>query len=266
MLKVNKTLKSINLFSNTVDVDGARSLKEALLVNKTLEHLDIGFNRLRDKGAIALAEGLAGNTSMKSISLRFNFITDDGFGKFFELALGKANSLKNFYIRNNTLSEYYLHDLNKLVHGKRPDAYVDILERLEHLDKSSIDNSIWISPANDNFTVQKLRNFFEDTHKCGIVKDVRVYKGIKVAGKPNENRYAFIEFMHPNSVPRSLRVASKKKSFLDGVRFRIYKAGSRTLVYLKPPKSKVAATRGAPGARGGMRGGRGGRGGFRGGR
>jgi hypothetical protein len=63
---------------------------------------------------------------------------------------------------------------------------------------------------------------------------VRVRKGAKIPGKPRDNMYAIIEYTHPNSIPRSLRVASKKKSELDGVRFRVYKAGTRTMVFVRP--------------------------------
>lgn len=41
-----------------------------------------------------------------------------------------------------------------------------------------------------------------------------------------------------NSVPRALRIASKKKSQISGKKFRIYKAGSRTQAVIKPFKGK----------------------------
>jgi len=48
--------------------------------------------------------------------------------------------------------------------------------------------------------------------------------------------YGIIEFAHSNSVARALRVASKKKSLVDGTRFRIYKAGTRTMVFVRPAR------------------------------
>ncbi len=67
---------------------------------------------------------------------------------------------------------------------------------------------------------------------------MRVREGAKVQGKPMANRYAFVEFAHPTSVLRALRLASKKKSSIDGARVRIYKAGTRTVAAVKPKKSK----------------------------
>ena len=49
-----------------------------------------------------------------------------------------------------------------------------------------------------------------------------------------------MEYVHSNSIPRSLRVASKKKSVIAGNKFRIYKAGTRTMVFVRPQKRKGA--------------------------
>lgn len=85
----NTTLKTLNLYRNKVDVDGARSLREVLKVNNTLEFLDVGHNRLREKGIKALTDGITGNPNSKlsHLGLRFNFINDDGFNYFFENAI-----------------------------------------------------------------------------------------------------------------------------------------------------------------------------------
>lgn len=97
----NSTLKSLNLYRNRVDVDGARSLREVLKVNKTLEFLDLGYNRLREKGIKAITDGLSENpdSKLKSLGVRFNFINDDGFNYLFENAIFKGKSkLTNLYI------------------------------------------------------------------------------------------------------------------------------------------------------------------------
>lgn len=64
-LMKNQTLKSLNLYRNKVDVDGARALKELLKVNKSLEFLDLGFNRLREKGIKAITDGICDNPNSK---------------------------------------------------------------------------------------------------------------------------------------------------------------------------------------------------------
>lgn len=57
----NDTLRTLNLYRNKVDVDGARSLRELLRVNKSIEFLDIGHNRLREKGIKAITDGICEN-------------------------------------------------------------------------------------------------------------------------------------------------------------------------------------------------------------
>ena len=46
-LQKNSTLKGLNLFKNTLDVDGARALRDMLKVNHSIEFLDVGHNRIR---------------------------------------------------------------------------------------------------------------------------------------------------------------------------------------------------------------------------
>ena len=105
------------------------------------------------------------------------------------------------------------------------------------LDSERLERTIWVSPLSAGHSAGIVKQFFEQK-KCGIVIDVRVREGPRVAGKPSNNRYAFVEFAHPTSVLRALRLASKKKSSIDGVRLRIYKAGSRTVTNVKPKNSK----------------------------
>ena len=77
----NKVLTGLNLFKNTIDVDGARAVRDLLKVNSKLEFLDIGHNRIRSKGLEAITEGIIGakESKLTSLGLRLNFINDDGF-------------------------------------------------------------------------------------------------------------------------------------------------------------------------------------------
>lgn len=260
-LSTNTTLKYLNLYSNQMDVDGARCLKQTLLANDTLEYIDVGSNRLRDKGVLAIAEGISGNktSALKGISIRYNFVTDDGADKFFGIVI-ENSGINKVFSKCNYLTEPYITNLEKSLKASDRHIYVDSCDKIKYLDQDLLDRSIWISPINANFTPASLKTFFQDTHDCGLVKDVRVYFGKSKPGKPNENRYAMIEFAHVNSVPRSLRIASKKLSVLFGTKFRIYKAGTANMGTAAAPASKNPATRHAG------RGGRGGRGASRGGR
>lgn len=108
------------------------------------------------------------------------------------------------------------------------------------MNQNRLDRSIWISPVlpGQVNTSEVYWKFFQQDMECGLIKDIRIRKGQKIPGKPRENCYAIIEYAHANSVPRSLRVASKKKSILHGNRFRIYKAGTRTIVFVRPQKRR----------------------------
>lgn len=91
---------------------------------------------------------------------------------------------------------------------------------------------MWIHPIN-NINLQNLKQFFEITHKCGIVIDARVKRARKYPNKNGDNIFGFIEFADSNSVNRALYVASRKLTIVDGVRFRIYKAGTGTFIFAK---------------------------------
>ena len=241
MLTKNKVLKVLNLFSNMIDVDGARAMKEALKINSTLQELDVGLNRLREKGVMALAEGLNQNknSALRTLGLRFNFISDDGMAEFFNMAVFAGEcKLHHIYIKGNYLTEHNILQLQKSLNEKKIALHVDVFEKIKFLQHEKLERSIWVSPIwqNDPEAPNKLRNFFEEQQKVGVVIDVRLRTGSKIAGKPKPNVYAVIEFAHVNSVPRALRIASKKKAVIQGNRVRIYKAGTRTQAVVKPPK------------------------------
>jgi len=243
MISKNKTLKILNLFSNMIDVDGARAIKESLKVNNTLQELDVGLNRLREKGAKAIAEGLSQNktSAIRTISIRFNFISDDGISEFFNMAVfSGACRLHHLFIKGNYFTEHNALALQKQLQDKKITLHVDAFEKIKYLDHEKLERSIWISPipSADAEYVNKIRTFFEDQQKVGVVIDVRLRSGPKVHGKPKANIYAIVEFAHVNSVARALRVASKKKAVIGGARIRIYKAGTRTQAIVKPPKVK----------------------------
>ena len=90
----NSTLKTLNLYRNRVDVDGARALRELLKCNSSLEFLDVGYNRLRQKGIMAITDGICENKNSKitHLGIRFNFIRDEGFAYLFDNAIFKGKS------------------------------------------------------------------------------------------------------------------------------------------------------------------------------
>jgi len=243
-LKGNTTLRTLNLYNNNADVDGARSIRDLLKVNNTLEFLDVGYNRLREKGITAIADGISENreSKLRHLGLRYNFINDDGIAYLFNNAVLKDDSkLDHLYLMQNFFSDHKSLSLQAKVQESGKKIFVDGFHKLPFLTQSRLDQSIWISPLllANCINPEKVWKFFEHDVRCGLVKSVRVRKGHNIPGKPKDNIYAVVEFEHPNSVPRSLRVASKKKAVIDGVRIRIYKAGTKTMMFIKPKKKRI---------------------------
>ena len=69
-LKVNKSLKFLNLERNKFGDSGVIALSEALKVNESLYHLRLGFNGFGVPGAIALSDALKVNKSLKFLTLK----------------------------------------------------------------------------------------------------------------------------------------------------------------------------------------------------
>ena len=63
-------------------------------------------------------------------------------------------------------------------------------------------------------------------------------KGRIVPGRTRDNIYCIVEYAHENSVPRSLKLASKKLAKFNGQPVRIYKAGTKTAVNMPSQQRK----------------------------
>ena len=84
-----------------------------------------------------------------------------------------------------------------------------------------------------------MAKFFQsERHDCGLVVDVRFGQGRPVPGRTKTNAYCVVEYAHENSVPRSLKLASKKLAKFNGQPVRIYKAGTKTAVNMPSQKKK----------------------------
>jgi hypothetical protein len=135
-------------------------------------------------------------------------------------------------MRNNSLDDVGLNSLYTIHDEKKSKVSIDLLEKIKYLDQDRLDRSIWIHPI-ANINLQKLKKFFEITYKCGIVIDLRVRKGRVYPNKIQQNYFGFVEFADETSVTRALHLASRKLTQIDGVKFRIYKAGTGTFLYTK---------------------------------
>jgi Ran GTPase-activating protein (RanGAP) involved in mRNA processing and transport len=228
----NKTLKSLNLYRNILDVDGARSIGKMLQVNKSLEFLDIGHNRIRETGLKAIVDGILLNKDCKlsQLSICANFINDDGVNMLFDrLVIGPKQQLTHVYIKKNFQSEYNKILLATRVADKKIKVFVDDFRSIDYLVKEKLEKSIWISPFSVNNSVQELRDMMK-YNEIGFITDIRVARGHKAPGRPQENHFCLIEFQDTNSVNRSLQLASKGKAIFGGIKARIYRSGTQTAI------------------------------------
>lgn len=147
---------------------------------------------------------------------------------------GRPQQLKKLWIKNNFLSEFHKIELNNRFNAANMtgQVYVDVFEGVNLLGKETIDRSIWIAPMPSSTLKQEVSTaqFFQERYNCGFVIDVRMGKGRAVPGRSRENIFCIVEYAHENSVPRSLKLASKKLAKFGGQPVRIYKAGTKTAV------------------------------------
>jgi len=150
----NGTLKSLNLYRNIIDVDGARSIGKMLESNKSLEFLDIGHNRIRQTGLKAICDGMLTNPDCKlnKLSICANFINDDGLNYLFEKLVlpsysGRKQQLTHIYLKKNFMSEYNKISLAAKVAEKKVNVFVDDFRAVDFLVKEKLERSIWISPV-----------------------------------------------------------------------------------------------------------------------
>ena len=83
-MTINNKLHTLNLFNNKIGYDGAKEFGNLLKVNTTLRIIELGHNRIRNKGLLVIGEGLSQNKDIKltALGLRFNFLSEDGIIKF----------------------------------------------------------------------------------------------------------------------------------------------------------------------------------------
>ena len=113
-LRVNTSLSSLNLHSNSIGDEGADSLAMALRINTSLCSLDLSANSICAEGAISLAQALIDNTSLSSLAFSYNPIGAEG-----------ANSLAQALRVNASLSTLKL--VSNFIHDEEVNALAQAL-------------------------------------------------------------------------------------------------------------------------------------------
>ena len=76
-LKINKSLKELNMSKNEITSNGAKEIATAIRVNTTLEKLDLSHNEISNDGVSFISDGLK-NNSLKEVNISRNKITGEG--------------------------------------------------------------------------------------------------------------------------------------------------------------------------------------------
>lgn len=103
ILHMSNHLKSLNLASNALGLEGVSALAAALPRNVVLTALNLEHNSLPDEGGFALAEALKSNKTLTSLNLARNCFSPRA-GKAFAAALHASKVLRDFSVAGNTIS------------------------------------------------------------------------------------------------------------------------------------------------------------------
>ena len=102
-IKIDKSLKELNISNNNITSNGAKEIATAIRVNTTLEKLDISCNSLSDEGATFISNGLKNNISLQELNISRNKITSEGT-KEITKAIQINSILHNINISKNYIS------------------------------------------------------------------------------------------------------------------------------------------------------------------
>eukprot|EP00316_Scyphosphaera_apsteinii_P005613 CAMPEP_0119310832 /NCGR_PEP_ID=MMETSP1333-20130426/20455_1 /TAXON_ID=418940 /ORGANISM="Scyphosphaera apsteinii, Strain RCC1455" /LENGTH=258 /DNA_ID=CAMNT_0007315085 /DNA_START=65 /DNA_END=838 /DNA_ORIENTATION=- len=77
-LKMNASIKRLDLARNQISDDGASALAQALYHNQTLEYLNLEGNVVAEKGGAALSRAVQTNCTLQYLNLMYNAIPSAG--------------------------------------------------------------------------------------------------------------------------------------------------------------------------------------------
>ncbi len=114
-LKVNKSLKSLNLKLNRIDDKGGSKLCQDLYDNNSsLEHISLSSNSLGHMFCEALSKFLKLNNSIRRLDISCNFIEDSNASTLKDSLESNTNMIE-IDVRNNQLSEENEEEINEIV-------------------------------------------------------------------------------------------------------------------------------------------------------
>ena len=132
-LRVNTSLTSLDLSSNSIHAEGAHSLSEALRVNTSLTSLHLSYNPIGADGAKFLSEALRVNTSLTSLNLCWNSIHAEGADSLSE-ALKVNTSLTSLVLSINSIHADEAHSLSEVLRVNTSLTSLDLFSNSIHAE------------------------------------------------------------------------------------------------------------------------------------
>jgi len=217
----NTNLRILNLFGNSIGIEGARFIGSALQVNKTVTDLDLGCNGMRPKGVSAIAQALPKNQTLEILRLKLNFINDRTAMELAKLVC-EQQSIKRVCLAGNRIKDAILSSVVTTLSQRSPPVNVDIAELLVVTEKTRLQRTIYCTPLPFSVSETALKKVFYDGG-CGAI--------INVATKPHAKRtswdkstYAFIEFAEVDSVLLALDIGVQGNAKIGKARFKVIQA------------------------------------------
>ena len=103
-LKINKSLKEVNMSENMITSNGAKEIATAIRVNTTLEKLDLSCNRISNDGVRFISDGLKNNNSLQELNISRNEITIEG-AQYIAEAIQVNTTLEKINVSYNAISD-----------------------------------------------------------------------------------------------------------------------------------------------------------------
>ena len=103
-LKINKSLKELNMSENVITSNGAKQIATAIRINTTLEKLDLSCNRISNDGVSFISDGLKKNNSLQELNISRNEITSEG-AQYIAEAIQVNTTLEKINVSCNAISD-----------------------------------------------------------------------------------------------------------------------------------------------------------------
>ena len=112
-LKLNCTLKKLNISDCGISSEGVNNIAHALTINKTLQNLDVEGNEITDAGVVCLAKALKANVSLTNLNLARCGMTDESLSVL-GTCLAENRSIKTLRIGQQQVQSYFKNQTAKI--------------------------------------------------------------------------------------------------------------------------------------------------------